>query len=108
MEQIDDGDGLAIEVVPKRVFILFVDLSVVDEHVLQSHDMDFAAFSEEHFLFVAVCRVLRLVHSETSVSSSIEAAHDKEYSLGVVRLLLSKFEANSQAETRARFARNED
>ena len=90
MEHVDDGQGLAVEVVPEGVG----RLAVVDQQLLDAHHRNLSAFHHQHFLLKGVSRVLQRVHSESSVTIIVVDADDEEDHLLGGILSLGEVESN--------------
>lgn len=105
MEQVDDGDGLAAELRPERILGVFV----VNQVVLNCHDVDLDSLHEQNLLLVRVGGVDGFVHSEPRVSSiCIPNTHDQEDSSHVDWLLLAEAQSHSHALRSARVSRDVD
>ena len=90
MEHVDDGQGLAVEVVPEGVG----RLAVVDQQLLDAHHRNRSAFHHQDFLLKGVSRVLQRVHSESSVIVIVVDADDEEDHLLGGILSLGEVESN--------------
>ena len=77
MEEVDDGDGLVIEVVPKGVG----RERVVDVHVLDSQHGHWHSLNQQDLLLLRVRAVQRRVHPESEEASVVLEADGEDDTL---------------------------
>ena len=74
MEEVDDGDGLLVEVDPEGV----LGLGVVDVHILDAHHGHLDSLHQQDLSFLGVGGEHRRVHSETVKTMVIVEADYEE------------------------------